>query len=385
MLSVLTILAGLSLAIWIYLTFFHGWFWRGRERIGSGSVEALQCTPEIVAVIPARDEADVVGATIKSLLAQDYPQGFPIVLIDDGSCDGTAAAARNAAAAAPERLNVVEGEPMPPGWAGKVWAMQQGVARAVLVAPDARYILFTDADIEHDPTNLRRLVARAERDKLDLVSVMVTLVVEHIWERLLIPPFIFFFQMLYPFAFVGQGRRHAAAGGCMLVRRTVLEAAGGLNSIRDALIDDCALARQIASAGGKLWLGLSTSTHSTRPYGGLAGVWKMVTRSAYTQLGYSPLILLGTVFGMVLTYLVPPLAVVGYIVLGNHFLGLIGGLGFALMIGIFWPTVRMYKQPFWVAVFLPAAAALYTAMTVDSAFRHWRGKGGGWKGRVYSR
>ncbi len=326
-----------------------------------------------------------MGRTIASLLAQDYPQAFPIFLVDDGSRDGTAGAARKAAVRAPERLTIVDGKPMPTGWVGKVWAMRQGLTQADRDAPCAPYIMFCDADIEHDAMNLRRLVARAERDGLDLVSVMVMLAVGGIWERLLIPPFIFFFQMLYPFAHVNGGRSQAAAGGCMLVRRSTLAAAGGLEAIRGALIDDCTLARQIGSVGGKLWLGLSLKTRSTRAYGGLAGVWNMVARSAFTQLDYSTPRLIGVVLGMAVAYLVPPFVAAGYIIAGDMTIALIGSGGLALMIGAYMPTVRLYRQPFLVALFLPIAAALYTAMTIDSAWRHWRGVGGGWKGRVYSR
>jgi hopene-associated glycosyltransferase HpnB len=385
MLSTPSILAGFALTVWIYLTFFRGGFWRAIDRLGTGSIEPLNEYPEIVVVIPARDEADVIGRTIRSLLAQDYPHPFRIVLVDDVSHDATAVVARTAAAETPGRLTVIEGKTKPTDWVGKVWAMDQGALQAAEIVPKARYILFSDADIEHDSSNLRRLVTRAERDGADLVSIMVMLVVGNVWERLLIPPFIFFFQLLYPFAFVNAGRSRAAAGGCMLVRRATLEAAGGLKTIKRALIDDCALARRIAEAGGNIWLGLSTETHSTRPYGGFAGVWKMVARNAFTQLKYSPLALVGTILGMALIYLTPPLAAASYLFLEDHTTALIGAAGFMLMVGIFWPTVRLYNQPFWVAIFLPVAAALYTAMTVDSALHHWRGVGGGWKGRVYSK
>ena len=378
----LTALSGLALAIWAYLTWFHGGFWRADQRLGEETVEPVPNWPEIVAVIPARNEADVIGRTIESLMAQDYPLPFPIVLVDDGSDDGTAAAAR--AAAVGDRVRIVAGEAVPEAWVGKVWAMAQGVAYAEDFAPGARYILFTDADIVHEPSNLRRLVARADEGQADLVSVMVMLTVQGIWERLLIPPFIFFFQMLYPFAHVNRGRRHAAAGGCMLVRHRALVDAGGLERIRNALIDDCALARLIGGRGGALWLGLSTRTRSARPYGGLAGVWNMVARSAFTQLDYSAMKLAGTVLGMGLTYILPPLALLGFAASGDPLPALTGGAAFALMAGIYLPTQRLYGQPPIAALFLPFAALLYTAMTLDSAWRHWRGVGGGWKGRVYS-
>lgn len=384
MAPLLTALAGLALAIWVYLTCFHGGFWRADQRLDDGMVEPLTDWPEIVAIVPARNEADVIGRTIQSLAEQDYPSPFPIIIVDDGSDDGTAAAARAAAGAA-DRLDIVAGKPVPESWVGKVWAMAQGVARAGEIAPGARYFLFTDADIVHEPSNLRRLVARAENAQADLVSAMVMLATHGFWERFLIPPFVFFFQMLYPFAHVNRGRRHAAAGGCMLVRRRALREAGGMESIRGALIDDCALARLIGERGGALWLGLSTLTRSARPYGGLAGVWNMVARSAYTQLDYSAVWLAGTVLGMVLIYIVPPLALFGVVAFGDPLSAIAGGAAYVLMAGVYWPTVRLYGQSAIAVLLLPFAALLYTGMTLDSAWRYWRGVGGRWKGRVYSR
>lgn len=378
-------LALLALAVWVYLAIGHGGFWKGDQRIGDGPVDLPKDPPEVVAVIPARDEAGVIGKTVASLLGQDYPRPLRLVLVDDGSTDGTAAEARRAAESAPGSLDVVDGAPLPDGWAGKVWAMAQGVTRAAEIAPDARYILFSDADIAHEGSNLRRLVARAEVQQTGLASVMVLLAAHGLWERLLIPPFVFFFQMLYPFAHVNAGRRFAAAGGCMLVRRQALTEAGGLERIHDALIDDCALARLIGRDGNPLWLGLSPRTRSLHPYGGLAGVWNMVARSAYTQLDYAPLHLVGTVLAMVATYLVPPLALVAGVSSGNLHIGLAGGAGYAIMTALYYPTIRFYGQPPYFAAFLPVAALLYTGMTLDSARRHWRGVGGRWKGRVYSR
>lgn len=377
-------LSVLALVIWVYLIGCHGGFWRVDQLLGEEAVEPLANWPEIVAVIPARNEADMIGQTIESLLTQDYPLRFSIVVVDDGSDDGTAVAARVSAAAG-NRVNIVAGKALPEAWVGKAWAMDQGVARAEAVAPDARYILFTDADIVHEASNLRRLVARAESGKLDLVSVMVMLAVQGLWERFLIPPFIFFFQMLYPFAHVNRGRRYAAAGGCMLVRRQALVEAGGLQRIRGALFDDCALSRLIGEQGGALWIGLSTRTRSVRPYGGLSGVWNMVARSAFTQLDYSAPRLAGTVLGMVLTFIVPPLALFGYAGSGDLLTAAAGGAAFVIMAGVFLPTLRLYGQPSIVALFLPVAALLYTGMTLDSAWRHWRGVGGGWKGRLNSK
>ena len=242
------ILACLSCVAWLYLVFLHGGFWRAACRIGTDPVDALTNWPDVVVVIPARNEADVIGRTVNSLLMQDYPHPVPVLLVNDNSNDGTVTAERQAATAIKQqdRLCIHDGAALPAGWTGKVWAMHQGVSRAQDLFPRARYILFSDADILHEPSNLRRLVARAETEGRDLVSIMVLLAAKGVWERLLIPPFVFFFQMLYPFAWVNDDSRKsvaAAAGGCMLVRRAALERAGGMSVIRDALIDDCRLAR----------------------------------------------------------------------------------------------------------------------------------------------
>ncbi|MEX2618432.1 MAG: glycosyltransferase [Alphaproteobacteria bacterium] len=383
-------LAVLSCIVWLYLVLFRGGFWRGECRVGSEPIETFDGRdewPAVVVVIPARNEADVIGQTVESLLTQDYPRPVSVILVNDNSEDGTVAAARAAAEGIREqaRLRVVDGAPLAPGWAGKVWAMDQGVSHARDHFPDARYILFSDADIAHERSNLRRLVARAESGQKDLVSIMVTLAVADVWERLLVPPFVFFFQMLYPFAWVNDDARKstaAAAGGCMLVRRSALERAGGMSAMRDALIDDCRLARLIADTGGRLWLGLSAETRSVRPYGGLRGVWRMVARSAYTQLGYSPWLLAGCVLAMLLVFAAPPAAVFVSPWLGPA--AAVPGLAaYGLMCVAYLPTLKFYRRPGVAAVLLPVAAMLYTAMTIASAIRHWEGKGGGWKGRVY--
>ncbi|HUI17482.1 MAG TPA: glycosyltransferase, partial [Alphaproteobacteria bacterium] len=318
----------------------------------------------------------------------DYPGKFSLVLVDDRSEDGTAAEARKVAAelAADARLELVEGAPLPAGWSGKMWAVEQGV-RAAERRAAAAYLLLTDADIVHDPANLRRLVAKAEGDRLDLVSLMVLLRCQSFWERLLVPAFVFFFQMLYPFPQVNrrETRLAAAAGGCMLVRTSALAAAGGIAAIRSAIIDDLALARLIKGRGGAIWLGLTESVTSIRPYDTLGALWHMVARSAYTQLRYSPLLLLGAVAGMATVFVAPPLLVAAALLSGDHpaaALALFAWAGLALM---YRPTLALYKEPNWRALLLPLAAAFYMAMTVASAQRHWRGGGGAWKGRSYPR
>jgi hopene-associated glycosyltransferase HpnB len=374
------ILAGLSCVIWLYLVFFRGGFWRADQRIGDGPIPVPDHWPPVVVVIPARNEADVIAQCIASLLAQDYPHDFPIVLVDDDSSDATAAVAR--AAVGGGRLHMVTGQPLPAGWTGKVWAMSQGVVRAEAVLPGAHYVLFSDADIDHGRDALRRLVARAQADRLDMASTMVMLSVEGFWDRVLIPPFVFFFQMLYPFAWVNDpvARSAAAAGGCMLVRCSALRAAGGMAAIRNAVIDDCALARAIADTGGRLWLGLTTASRSLRPYGGFAGIWNMVARSAYAQLDHSPWRLMLCIAGMALVYGVPVAVVV---VPFGPVAAMAGLVAYGLMCRAYLPTIRLYRQSWPAALLVPFSAAVYMAMTMGSAWSVWRGRGGAWKGRVY--
>ncbi|MGQ0676913.1 MAG: glycosyltransferase, partial [Rhodospirillales bacterium] len=341
--------------------------------------------PGVVAVVPARDEADVIERSIGSLLAQDYPGRFHVVLVDDGSGDGTADAARRLAAARKDgsRLTVVRGSALPQGWAGKMWAVAAGIKQADAAHPDAPFLWLTDADIEHAPGVLRALVARAEAGKLDLVSVMALLHCKSAWERLLIPAFVYFFQKLYPFPRVND-RADAlagAAGGCMLVRRAALEAAGGIEAIRSAVIDDCALARSL-KRGGPIWLGLSREVRSIRPYPGLSGIWKMVARSAYDQLGYSPLMLAGTVAGMLIVYLAPPLLALGQPWHASALAASLGAAAWVLMAFSYLPTLQLYRQPPVLGLLLPVAGLLYDLMTLDSALAYYRGRGGWWKGRA---
>jgi hopene-associated glycosyltransferase HpnB len=306
-------LAAVSLFIWIYLVLGRGLFWAADQELEPDLPDPAEW-PSVVVLVPARNEAKVIGETLDTLLEQDYPGPFQVILIDDHSEDGTASAARTIAKRSKhaERLHVVESDPLPPGWSGKIWALGQGWAHAQVRAPEARYLWLTDADISHWLQNLRDLVAKAEADKLDMVSVMPLLSCESLWERLLIPPFVFFFQKLYPFRWVNNPKRRtaAASGGSMLVNLEALNAAGDFRSIKGELIDDCALAAGIKAVARKrgrgIWLGLGPEAESVRPYDGLKDIWRMVARSAYTQLGCSPLRLLGTVIGMILTYLVPP-------------------------------------------------------------------------------
>jgi hopene-associated glycosyltransferase HpnB len=372
------VIGGISLAAWVYLLLFRGFFWLMRERDDRDLPPEPAAWPAVVAVVPARNEADVIVRSVQSLLSQDYPGAFRLVLVDDNSEDGTGEAAASAVAkiAAQARLTVVSGRPLARGWTGKLWAVSQGVEAASATAPT--YLWITDADIAHEPQTLRRLVARAEAGGLVLASLMARLQTGTWAERLLIPAFVFFFDMLFPFALVNEPKHKlaAAAGGCMLVRREALEAAGGIAAIRGEIIDDCALGARL-KAQGPIWLGLTHTSVSLRPYGSLTEIGRMVSRSAYAQLGYSPWLLTGTVAGMALVYLAAPvLSVVGPG--AARWLGL---AAWALMAGAFQPMLRYYRlSPLW-GIALPLIGALYTAFTVQSAIDVWRGRGGMWKGR----
>jgi hopene-associated glycosyltransferase HpnB len=375
--------AMLVLAAWLYLLLFHGRFWRADQRLPARA--APRGAPDVTAVIPARNEAPTIGPAVTSLLRQDYAGRLQVVVVDDGSTDGTAAAARAAAAAlgAGDKLRVIAAPPLPAGWSGKLWAVQCGVAEA---AADAPFLLLTDADIAHAPDAVARLVAKAEDGGLDLVSLMVRLHCRGWVERLLVPAFVFFFQKLYPFPRVNdpRDRTAGAAGGCMLVRQTALARAGGIAVIRGALIDDGALAARI-KANGKIWLGLADRSASLRPYESLGEFWGMVARSAYTQLRYSPARLTAAVLGMSLLYLAPPVLAVASAWAERWPAAALAAGAWAAMYLAYAPTWRDYRPGlFWLAC-LPVAALLYTAMTVDSARRHWRGRGGAWKGRTYGR
>jgi hopene-associated glycosyltransferase HpnB len=370
------LVACLALAAWVYLLLARGMFWRARERDDLDQPAAVPARwPTVVAVVPARNEADVISRTIGSLLAQDYAGDFRLVLVDDNSSDGTAQAAR--ALDHDGRLTVVAGAPLPSGWTGKLWAMRQGVEVASQFQP--KYLLLTDADIAHSRENLRCLVQRAEAGGLVLTSLMAKLTVENWAERLLIPAFVFFFDMLYPFAWVNAPRRRtaAAAGGCMLARSDALRAAGGIESIAAAIIDDCALGARMKMQG-PIWLGLTDRARSLRPYAGLGEIGRMVSRSAYAQLGFSPWLLAGTILGMSLVYLAAPVLAL--------FAGgparWIGVAAWLAMAAAFSPMLRFYRQSALLGFALPAIGAIYTIFTVQSAIDVWRGRGGMWKGRA---
>jgi hopene-associated glycosyltransferase HpnB len=371
------VIGAATAAIWIYLLFFRGGFWWLPYR--PAPIAADVGRRSVVAVIPARDEASVIGRTVASLLAQEYDGNFRIVVVDDQSSDATAEAARAAAVAvgAHDRLTICRGKPVPPGWTGKLWAMSQGIKAARSMRPD--YFLLTDADIVHDSGNLRALISRCESGSYDLVSLMVRLHCRSLWETLLIPAFVFFFFKLYPPRWVADPayRTAGAAGGCMLIRAATLERIGGIESIRGEIIDDCALARRVKSVG-KVWLGPARHTTSIREYRSWRPIWDMVVRSAFAQLDYSPLMLALTLLMLSLTYMAPPL-----LVLSSEPTAMVcGGFAWLGMSIAFLPTLRAYDVPRPIAVLLPPIALFYVAATVASAVLFWRGRGGYWKGRV---
>ena len=366
----MTALAAISLLAWLYLAVLHGGFWRDGERLSPARPTAA---PAVAMVVAARDEAEGIAASIASLLGQDYPGAFRVVLVDDGSTDDTAAIARAQPGAG--RLIVLDGAPRPPGWAGKLWALHQGIA-----ATTEDLVLLTDADIAHDPAHLATLVAEAERGGADMVSEMVALNCESLAERALVPAFVYLFAMLYPFSRVNEASRAtaAAAGGTVLIRRRALERIGGIAAIRGALIDDVALAGAV-KPGGPIWLGHTRLARSIRRYPGVADIWRMVARSAYVQLHYSPLLLALTTLGLALVFGVPPLAAL----IGPGAARACGLAAWAVMAATFVPTLRRFGLSLLWAPALPAIACFYAAATIGSAIDHHRGRGVVWKRRAY--
>ena len=389
------ILAGAAAAAvlaWVYLLAAHGGYWRTDQRLPPGARDA-SCDParwpSVVAVVPARDEAAILPVTLPGLLAQDYPGEFSVVLVDDASTDGTAGTAAALAAGTGRRLRVTAAGEPPPGWAGKVHAMAQGLR----VAGECDYVLFTDADIGYAPDALATLVRGAVADNRALVSQMALLRAESRWERVIVPAFVYFFAQLYPFRRVNRpsARTAAAAGGCMLVRRAALIAAGGLDPIHGARIDDVALGRLLKRppSGARIWLGFTTGVRSLRPYPRLATLWDMIARSAYIQLRYSPVLLAATLAGLLWLYALPPVAAVAglaSVAAGGGapagWMAVAGLAGWAGMAASFLPVLRLYRLGSWRAPILPLVAMLYAVMTADSAWRHYAGRGGEWKGRT---
>ena len=372
-----TIIGAASGLAWLYMLVARGRFWQVAE---APPASGPRSDARVTVVIPARNEAAGIATTVRSLLSQDHRGPLGIVLVDDHSTDGTAEIARAAARGldAEARLDIVAARDLPPGWTGKLWAVSEGLGRARVMAPD--FFLLTDADITHAPDSVSTLVRRALADDLDLVSLMVRLSTETLPEKALIPAFVFFFFMLYPprWAADPASKSAAAAGGCMLVRPAALERIGGIAAIRGALIDDCSLAAAIKGAGGRIRLDPSRTTMSSRVYGSAGEIWSMIARTAFTQLHYSILLLIGTVLGMGVTYLAPPLLAL-FATGAARWLGI--GAWLAMAAG-FYPTLRLYDR-YWAWAFaLPAVALFYSAATIGSAVNYWRGRGGQWKGRA---
>jgi hopene-associated glycosyltransferase HpnB len=389
-------IVGLSLAIWLYLLGFRGQFWRVQPVLLDTQPQSLSKSgpqPSVAIIIPARNEADMLLQTLPPLLQQDYSGTYQIYLVDDQSSDRTGEVAAQLARSSSIPLKVIRSQPLPVGWTGKLWALHQGTTAATQTEPPD-YLLLTDADILHYPGSLSRLVHQAVAEQRDLVSLMVKLRCESVWERRLIPAFVFFFAKLYPFTWVNQPNKAtaAAAGGCSLVKRSALVEMGGIAALRDALIDDCTLAYKIKHRPRALaqpdkyhniWLGLTQATHSLRPYETLNSLWQMVARTAYTQLHYSPLLLCGTLIGMCLVYLAAPIGIILGLFQQHWLLLLLALLTYGLMTIAYTPIVRFYQCGWWYALWLPGIGLLYSLMTIDSAWQHWQGKGGNWKGRTY--
>jgi hopene-associated glycosyltransferase HpnB len=392
----LSIACAVAAVAWTYLVAGHGGYWRTSQWLPPVTGDP-DTWPDVVAVVPARNEAEMLPATLPALLGQEYPGTLTVIVVDDRSSDGTAEVAAKLDDGRP--LKVIAGTAAPAGWAGKVWAMAQGLGAAGIPAaaganPEpAGYVLFTDADIAFQARTLRDLVAAAEADDRDLVSQMALLRTATGWERVVVPAFVYFFAQLYPFRRVNVpgSRTAAAAGGCMLVRRGALEKSGGLAPISGALIDDVAMGRMIKRQRGRCWLGLSRQVVSVRPYPRLASLWQMVARSAYNQLNYSPALLAATIIGLLFLYVLPPIgAVIGFAVLlsggaagGSAALAAGAGLaGWALMSLSYLPMLRLYRLSPLRAPELPLIALLYAGMTADSARRHHTGRGADWRGRT---
>ena len=380
MLIALDIVAAFAVAIWVYLACGRGGFWRVRVFDDDVAArESLGSWPGVVAIVPARNEAASIRQSLASLLRQDYPGEFSVIVVDDHSEDATAQLAEETAkeADAQKCLTLYSAPPLAAGWTGKLAALNEGISQAAQNAP--AYYWFTDADIVHAADTLRRLVSRAEGSRLELSSLMVLLRAKTLPERLLIPEFLFFFLKLYPPPWISDpaARTAGAAGGCILLRRQALERLGGLTAIRGEVIDDCALARAVKRSGGRVWMGLTRASVSLREYGSFSELRDLIARTAFTQLRYSTPLLLGTVVGMLLTYVAP----VALIFAPDMVAGMLAACAWALMILLYIPTVRFYGlSPFW-ALLLPVSAVFYTYATLVSAVRFWLGRGALWKGR----
>jgi len=376
--DILTFVPAISLFAWLILLLARGGFWKSDQRLRLNDSSPISW-PSIAAIVPARNEEESIAETISSLKNQNYLGRLEILIVDDNSEDGTAAQVKSLE---DMRVRLLTGSPLQENWTGKLWALQQGLEKVLSSGRPPDYVLFTDADIQHPTNNLRNLVLKAETDGLHLVSLMVRLNCRSLWEVLLIPAFIFFFQKLYPFPWINDPSRSTAgaAGGCILLRTATLIEAGGLEKIKSQIIDDCALAR-LMKPYGAIWIGLSQDVISLREYPSLGGIWSMVIRTAYDQLNYSVAQLVGSVLGMIVLYLVPPGILAIGLVAGDILTAFIAGAAWTVMFWCYKPTLQLYGRNNFEALLLPIAALLYTIMTIDSAFRYWIGRAPKWKGR----
>ena len=371
--------AAVPLVIWIYLLFGRGWFWRVSKQMRPMGLPFVEGR-EVVAAVPARNEGDSIGKAISSLLQQQIEPPLRVVMVDDASTDGTADAARAAAEElhATEQLVVLKGQPLEPGWTGKLWALAQGVDRALESAPD--YLLFTDADIVHAPKSVAGLIAVAEAYDCDLASYMVKLANRSFAENALIPAFVFFFLMLYPPLWIAnpKARTAGAAGGCILIRPEALRRIGGIRAIRNEVIDDCSLANAVKTSGGRLWMGLTEETRSIRNYSSFREIEHLISRTAFSQLRHSTGLLVGTIAGLFITYIAP----ITLLFCGRIVPLVLAAAAWLLMSVAYIPMVRFYELPVWWSLALPAIAVFYAGATIHSAISYWKGKGGQWKGRI---
>ena len=372
----------ISAIIWLYLALFRGGFWLADQRL-SPEYNQLVSWPDVAIIIPARNEQGVIEGTLTSIQNQDYPGYLSIIVVDDNSEDGTVGSIQNTRDAQTELLF---GRPLPEGWTGKLWALQQGIDKVSRRERSPTYLLLSDADIIYPQESVRQLILHAEERELELVSLMVRLNCRSAWEVMLIPAFIFFFQKLYPFPWINNPSRETAgaAGGCILLRTATLVQAGGLEKIKDQVIDDCALA-QLIKPRGPIWIGLTQAVISHRPYATLREIWSMVIRTAFDQLHHSALFLALSVIGMIFAYVAPPAIFCIGTISSNVLVMATGGITWAIMTLCYVPTLRLYARNPIEALLLPVAALLYTLMTLDSARRFWRHKNPTWKGRTNQR
>lgn len=380
-------LAGASALAWLILACFRNGFWRCDQKLPAHT-DPPDRWPSVVALVPARNEENTIAECLKSLAAQSYEGTFSVVIINDNSTDRTSSVARQAARASGVKPQVwiIDAPPLEPGWAGKLWALQHGIDALPTGAEAPDYLWLSDADVVHPTDALSRLVAKAERDGLAMASLMVRLACESFWERLLVPAFIFFFQMLYPFRAINnpESKVAGAAGGCVILKRTALRGAGGLTALKDRLIDDCALAQIIKHDGNRIWLGLAENSASLRRYLELSEFWHMVSRSAFVQLRFSNALLALSILGMLIAFIAAPVVALTYPLHGSLAAALIACASWLAMTLCLVPCLRYHKLNVAYGLLFPVAAALYLGMTVHSALRHWSGAGSDWKSRSYA-